>query len=94
MASSFSILLITNTELCFQGRMTSILTFEQTEDKKVRPVLNDKAIIEILSQPQCKDIPFLVISINGIKRSGKSFLCNLIICYLRYLSKVSQLHIP
>ena len=69
--------------------MVPILGFEEKEDKKVHPFFNDKAITDFFSRPECKNTPFLVISVNGVKRSGKSFLCNLIICYLRHISKVS-----
>ena len=34
-----------------------------------------------------EDYPALVVSITGVYRSGKSFLINLMITYLRYLSE-------
>ena len=41
-----------------------------------------------------EDYPALVVSITGVYRSGKSFLINLMITYLRYLSEnVSTMYI-
>ena len=69
--------------------MTSILDFEHTEDENIQPIFNDELFAEIFRQPDCQDIPFLVVSVEGAVRSGKSFLCNLMVCYLRNLAQVS-----
>lgn len=35
----------------------------------------------------CEDLPVIVVSITGVFRSGKSFLLNLLVTYLEYVSK-------
>ena len=36
---------------------------------------------------ECMDTPVMVVSVTGVFRSGKSFLLNLMVTYLRHLSK-------
>ena len=69
--------------------MTLILEVDLIEDGNIRPMFDAEKVTQIFSRPECQDIPFLVVSINGTKNSGKSFLCNLMICFLENLSKVS-----
>ena len=57
--------------------------------KKVEVEVDQTGLRKILGDQTTKDHKFFVISLAGTKRSGKSFLANLLISYLTFLSKVS-----
>ena len=56
-------------------------------DDTSRPslVISDELIEEIIINSGVKDLPVAVLSIAGVARTGKSFLLNLMIDYLRLL---------
>ena len=67
-----------------------ILSFSSEKDTgKVEVELDHDAITRVINDERCHNLPFLVISINGVKRAGKSFLVNLLILYLQHLENVS-----
>lgn len=55
---------------------------------EVQVELSGEVVSEIVNQPKCQDCKFLVISVNGRQRTGKSFLTNLQILFLKELEKV------
>ena len=57
--------------------------------KKVEIQVDATGLRKILDDQMTRDHKFFVISLAGTKRSGKSFLANLLISYLTFLSKVS-----
>ena len=75
--------------------MINIFNFEahkhkQSDKVDVQVQLNrtKERLKQILGGKENKDCPFLVISMAGTRRCGKSFLANLFISYLKYLSEV------
>ena len=75
--------------------MIKILTVQPKRDKtsktKVEPVFHYEAFKNIIEDPTTRDLPYLVISLAGTKRCGKSFLANLIISFLMFSCEVSKL---
>ena len=74
--------------------MIEILTVQKREDEigkiKVEKELHSENLTRILDDPKTRDLPYLVISLAGTRRCGKSFLANLIISFLNSLSEVSR----
>ena len=76
--------------IMLQGEMIQVLRIHTEPNKhSVVAQLNDESVTKIVNSNSCRDLPFLVISINGLKRSGKSFLMNLFISFLKHLEDVS-----
>ena len=74
--------------------MIEILTVQKREDEigkiKVEKELHSENLTRILDDPKTRDLPYLVISLAGTRRCGKSFLANLIISFLNSSSAVSR----
>lgn len=67
--------------------MVQIVEFMQNKKKKqnVKPVFDPVIPSKIMERKECRDLDFLVLSIVGPKRTGKSFLINIMIHYLNSL---------
>ena len=82
-----------------QGKMIPLITVTrhgssqlepgETVKEKVEVKIDQTKMRMILGGQETENLKFLVISMAGTKRCGKSFLANIIISYLTYLSKVS-----
>lgn len=69
--------------------MVLITEFEQDKkERNVKPVFHSANLSAIINYKKCRGLNFLVLSIVGAKRTGKSFLANLMVCYLKFLEKV------
>ena len=72
-------------------KILNVLPKPDRADKiKVEPELQHRALTSIVEDPKTRDLPYLVISLAGTRRCGKSFLANLIISFLNSLSEVSR----
>ena len=68
--------------------VTTIAEPKKTAEKKTL-VLNTEALQNVLKDPDCCDLPVVVICLAGPFRTGKSFFLNLLLYYLLNL-KVSH----
>jgi len=68
--------------------MVQIISVENPkgDGNKVKPIFYGDRLTEVIKKGDVDD--YLVVSIIGPKRSGKSFLTNFMICHLRELEKV------
>lgn len=53
------------------------------------PFLDFLAVKRIINSRGTQGLPTIILSINGVARSGKSFLLNLMVNYLQYVETVS-----
>jgi len=51
--------------------------------------LDEEALARVLHQDHCKNKPVAIISVTGALRTGKSFLLNFILRYLKKQARVS-----
>ena len=82
-----------------QGKMIPLITVTrhgssqlepgETVKEKVEVKIDQTKMRMILGGQETENLKFLVLSLAGTKRCGKSFLGNIIISYLTYLCKVS-----
>jgi len=72
-----------------QSEMVQIISIENPEGDcdKVKPVFYGDRLTEVIETRKDVD-EYVVVSIFGPKRNGKSFLTNFMICHLRELQKV------
>lgn len=57
-------------------------------DGTVMPEFSTDHFTSIIDNEKCKDLEYLVLSIVGPRGTGKSFLMNLMICFLNFLIEV------
>lgn len=73
---------------CSRGNMAEraikIVEFRPSQ----KPILDLNAIRGIVNSRGTHNLPTVVVSIGGVARSGKSFLLNLIVHFLRHIEKV------
>ena len=59
------------------------------DENLVKATLDGEAFEQVIqARPETKDLPTIVISIGGVTRSGKSFLLNLLVNYMKHLEMV------